>query len=163
MTDATQTIGGYYLTEPGAACYPTRCTDGSVAAPEARGWCRGGRCVPVTAKTHVYDLGSRPWALHFLAETAARLTDEPAKTAAATVLRDLAARLTARDPEKRPTFSAARVWLDRAVAKRGIGESGAGWKEPGREKAAAARPPSTSRAPPPRPHAPAKRPPHSSH
>lgn len=127
----------------GRADKKAKCTDGSTAAPEARGWCRRGWCVPISAKTHGWDLGARPWALPFLA-------GEAADPASAAVLRDLAAKLTAHEPADRPAFSQAREWLDRAVARAGIDESGAAWREPSREKAGP-RPASTSRAPGPRP------------
>lgn len=91
----------------GSAAVPTPCRDGSVAAPEARGWCLKGHCRPITAKTHVYDVGSRPWALP-------RLARATTSNRAQKFLETLIGRMTAADPDVRPTFTEA---LDLLAAK----------------------------------------------
>ena len=92
----------------GTASIPAPCRDGSIAAPEARGWCRNGSCLPLTSKAHVYDVGSRPWALP-------RLAKATTSNRAQRFLEDLIGRLTAADPDERPTLTEA---LDLLAAKR---------------------------------------------
>ena len=92
----------------GSAAVPVACRDGSFSAPEARGWCIEGNCRPVTAKTHAYDVGSRPWALP-------RLAKATTSNRAQKFLEDLIGRLTAADPDARPTLTEA---LDLLAAKR---------------------------------------------
>jgi uncharacterized Fe-S cluster protein YjdI len=92
----------------GAASIPRPCRDGSVAAPEARGWCIEGNCRPISAKTHVYDVGSRPWALP-------RLANATTSNRARKFLENLIERMTAADPDARPTLTEA---LDLLAAKR---------------------------------------------
>jgi hypothetical protein len=92
----------------GSAAVPVACRDGSVAAPEARGWCIEGNCRPISAKTHVYDVGSRPWALP-------RLAKATTSNGAREFLERLIGRLTAADPDARPTLTEA---LDLLAAKR---------------------------------------------
>ena len=92
----------------GAASIPRPCRDGSVAAPEARGWCIEGNCRPISAKTHVYDVGSRPWALP-------RLANATTSNRARKFLEHLIERMTAADPDARPTLTEA---LDLLAAKR---------------------------------------------
>ena len=92
----------------GSAAVPVACRDGSVAAPEARGWCIEGNCRPISAKTHVYDVGSRPWALP-------RLANATTSNRARKFLENLIERMTAADPDARPTLTEA---LDLLAAKR---------------------------------------------
>ena len=50
----------------GSAAVPVACHDGSVAAPEARGWCIEGNCRPSSAKTHVFDVAAKVWAFPYV-------------------------------------------------------------------------------------------------
>ena len=103
-------VGGNprFVNFAGAASIPRPCRDGSVAAPEARGWCIEGNCRPISAKTHVYDVGSRPWALP-------RLANATTSNRARKFLENLIERMTAADPDARPTLTEA---LDLLAAKR---------------------------------------------
>jgi len=82
------------------------------AAPEAEGWCaafdasgvRAKHCVPWSSKTHVYDVGSRGWALGFL--------EEHARNAAARrVIIGLRRKMVGKAVGGRPSFSEALAWL----------------------------------------------------
>ena len=82
------------------------------AAPEAEGWCasfstsdvRAKHCVPWSSKTHVYDVGSRGWALGFL--------EEHARNAAARrVIVGLRRKMVGKAVAARPSFSEALAWL----------------------------------------------------
>ena len=63
-------------------------------APEANGVCdkETRRCVPYSAKTHVYDFGKRPWLYPSLVKFLPRL-------------QDVVTRMTLDDPRRRPSFS----------------------------------------------------------
>ena len=83
------------------------------AAPEAEGWCaafdaggvRAKHCVPWSSKTHVYDVGSRGWALGFLEEHA---RDAASRRIVAGLRRKMVGKAVA----ARPSFSEALAWLD---------------------------------------------------
>ena len=83
------------------ACAAERdCERGSRGAPEARGLCRGAPvpgCAALSARTHVYDVASRPWLLPFIIATAE-------DRAAAAVLARLAEAMRAPDARDRPSF-----------------------------------------------------------
>ena len=91
------------------------------AAPEAEGWCaafaapgvRAKHCVPWSSKTHVYDVGSRGWALGFL-------KDRARDPAARRVVVGLRRKMMGKAVAARPSFSEALAWLD--VRARGIKE-----------------------------------------
>ena len=91
------------------------------AAPEAEGWCaafstedvRAKHCVPWSSKTHVYDVGSRGWALGFL-------KDRARDPAARRVIVGLRRKMIGKAVSARPSFSEALAWLD--VRARGIKE-----------------------------------------
>ena len=103
-------VGGNsrFVNFAGSAAVPVACRDGSIAAPEARGWCLEGNCRPLTSKAHVYDVGSRPWALP-------RLANATTSNRARKFLENLIERMTAADPDARPTLTEA---LDLLAAKR---------------------------------------------
>ena len=82
------------------------------AAPEAEGWCaafdaggvRAKHCVPWSSKTHVYDVGSRGWALGFL--------EEHARDAASRrIVAGLRRKMVGKAVGGRPSFSEALAWL----------------------------------------------------
>ena len=56
--------------------------------------------MPLTSKAHVYDVGSRPWALP-------RLANATTSNRARKFLNDLTERMTAADPDARPTLTEA--------------------------------------------------------
>ena len=59
--------------------------------------------MPITNKTHVYDLGARAWILPRLVEAA---KGESHGGRAATLLEDVVRRCTRVEPRDRPTFDA---------------------------------------------------------
>jgi len=86
------------------------CEPGARGAPEARGKCRANACVPLSEKTHVYDVANRPWLLPYVAAKAA-------DRAAGEFLRGLV-RLAGRGrPEDRPSFTELVDRIDRYVEK----------------------------------------------
>ena len=82
------------------------------AAPEAEGWCasfdasgvRARHCVPWTSKTHVYDVGSRGWALGFL-------EDHARNPASRRIVVGLRRKMVGKAVAARPSFSEALAWL----------------------------------------------------
>ena len=52
------------------SCLYNVCEPGSLPAPEATGTCRDKACLPVSERTHVYDVANRPWLLPFIANNA---------------------------------------------------------------------------------------------
>ena len=52
------------------SCLDNVCEPGSLPAPEATGTCRDKACLPVSERTHVYDVANRPWLLPFIANNA---------------------------------------------------------------------------------------------
>ena len=81
-------------------------------APEALGACTGGggggapgTCAPLTYKTHVFDFANRNWILGVVADAASG--------AEAVALGQLRERMSAADPDDRPTFTEALAALER--------------------------------------------------
>ena len=74
------------------------CEPGSRGAPEAKGLCEYGRCAPVSPKGHVFDWANRA----FILPAIIRLSSLPKATA---LLKDLRARMSDRDPDRRPDFA----------------------------------------------------------
>jgi len=72
------------------------CERGSRGAPESRGKCRHGFCLPLSDKTHVWDVANRPWLLPFIAEKATGAERD--------LLRSLMGAASAERPEDRPSF-----------------------------------------------------------
>ena len=80
-------------------------------APEAVGYCTANRtCAALSAKTHVFDFANRAWILGAVRDAA---TGPEADALAA-----LMARMSAPDPDDRPTFAGALALLDRWNASR---------------------------------------------
>ena len=79
-------------------------------APEARGRCLAGTCARLTAKTHVFDVASKAWALPYV-HRAARGDDKRR-------LEALMARMRAPEPSDRPNFTEALDALARRRLKK---------------------------------------------
>jgi hypothetical protein len=81
-------------------------------APEAQGRCGAdGKCAPLSSKLAVFDWANRNWILdHVIARA-----PEPE----AALLRRLKARMSAPDPDDRPTFPELLAMLDRGAAALG--------------------------------------------
>ena len=80
------------------SCLDNVCEPGSLPAPEATGTCRDKACLPVSARTHVYDVANRPWLLPFIANQA---RDWKTKK----FLRSLIGEANRTLPEDRPSFA----------------------------------------------------------
>ena len=92
------------------ACGRARAPTGR-GAPEAVGYCTANRtCAALSAKTHVFDFANRAWILGAVRDAA---TGPEADALAA-----LMARMSAPDPDDRPTFAGALALLDRWNASR---------------------------------------------
>ena len=112
LADALRARREGWTTRRQCCCENERCGPGSSGpgAPESRGVCgaeggsrtrRRANCVPITNKTHVYDLGARAWILPRLVEAA---KGESHGGRAATLLEDVVRRCTRVEPRDRPTF-----------------------------------------------------------
>ena len=74
------------------------------SAPEAKGLCgRRGICMPLSSKTHAFDVSTRPWALPWLLQAARDAGDHDGATA----LAKLIDKMRSERPVDRPTFSQA--------------------------------------------------------
>ena len=83
-----------------------KCERGARGAPEAKGKCLKGRCLPVSAKTHVFDIAAKAWALPLV------LKEGHLEPAAKKKLRALEAWMLAPDPDDRPNLTEALLFLD---------------------------------------------------
>lgn len=80
-----------------------RCEAGTAGAPEAKGLCANRACARVDAKTHVFDVAAKRWALPLIIHDGApHMSPDAIRD-----LKRLAARMRAPDPADRPTFSEA--------------------------------------------------------
>ena len=87
----------------------TACADGSRGSPESKGLCNPRkRCVPLSSRTHSFDVGAKTWLLPFLADSA----DRGKRPRTATFLRHLAANMSYVGPWRRASFSDAIAMLD---------------------------------------------------
>ena len=80
-------------------------------ARETRGWCRRATCVGVDARTHVFDLATRTWALPLILQEG-RFPSSAAKRR----LEELIARMRSEAPEDRPSLVDALAALNAAPA-----------------------------------------------
>ena len=80
------------------SCLDNVCEPGSLPAPEATGTCRDKACLPISERTHVYDVANRPWLLPFIANQA---RDWKTKK----FLRSLIGEANRTLPEDRPSFA----------------------------------------------------------
>ena len=86
-----------------------KCERGARGAPEAKGKCLKGkerRCLPVSAKTHVFGIAAKAWALPLV------LKEGHLEPAAKKKLRALEAWMLAPDPDDRPNLTEALLFLD---------------------------------------------------
>lgn len=97
---AAQQLGPNPLS-PTYSCLSTSypCQGHDRAAPETRGACSLGRCVPISSKTHVYDVAAREVLLPSIASAAPAQLQAP--------LRALIKSMLSADPISRPSFSEA--------------------------------------------------------
>ena len=72
------------------------CEPGATGAPEAVGKCRDDTCIPLSEKTHVFDVANRPWLLPGIADLATGAERD--------LLRSLIRAASAGNPEDRPSF-----------------------------------------------------------
>lgn len=85
------------FTRESHSCHtPGICERGSRGAPESRENCRHGFCLPLSDKTHVWDVANRPWLLPFIAEKATGAERD--------LLRSLMGAASTERPEDRPSF-----------------------------------------------------------
>ena len=82
------------------------CEAGSRGAPETRGKCHEKACVPLSAKTHVWDVANRPWLLPCIAEKATGAERD--------LLLTLIRHTSAERPEDRPSFAQLVKHIDRS-------------------------------------------------
>ena len=80
------------------SCRDSVCEPGSLPAPEATGTCRDKACLPISERTHIYDVANRPWLLPFIAD---RARDWKTKK----FLRSLIGEANRTLPEDRPSFA----------------------------------------------------------
>ncbi len=80
------------------SCLDNVCEPGSLPAPEATGTCRDKACLPISERTHIYDVANRPWLLPFIANQA---RDWKTKK----FLRSLIGEANRTLPEDRPSFA----------------------------------------------------------